>query len=93
MTETGDPRDNPVAERVNGILKGEYLEYYQVNTFEQAKELLNKAVERYNQERPHMSIGNLVPEKVHSQQLNKGEQKWKNYYKKTPQTNEKKQLT
>lgn len=92
MTETGDPRDNPVAERVNGILKGEYLESYQVNTFEQAKELLDKVIERYNQERPHMSIGNLVPEKVHSQQLNKGEQKWKNYYKKTPQTNENKQL-
>lgn len=92
MTETGDPRDNAVAERINGILKGEYLKHYKVNTFEQAKELLDKAVELYNQERPHMSIGNLVPEKVHSQQLNKGEQKWKNYYNKKSQTNENKQL-
>ncbi len=92
MTQTGDPRDNPVAERVNGILKGEYLECYEVDTFEQAKELLDKAVELYNQERPHMSIGNLVPEKVHSKELKKGEQKWKNYYNKKLQTNENKQL-
>lgn len=44
MTETGDPLDNAVAERVNGILKDEYLECYQVNSFEHAKELLDAVI-------------------------------------------------
>lgn len=88
MTETGDPLDNAIAERVNGILKGEYLECYLVTNFHEAKELLDTVVKLYNQERPHMSIGNLVPEKVHNQQLNKGERKWKNYYQKKESVNE-----
>ncbi|MYZ60336.1 transposase [Elizabethkingia anophelis] len=88
MTETGDPLDNAIAERVNGILKEEYLECYLVTSFQEAKELLDAVVKLYNQERPHMSIGNLVPEKVHNQQLNKGEKKWKNYYQKKESVNE-----
>lgn len=87
MTETGDPLDNAVAERVNGILKDEYLECYNVSSFEQAKELLDQVVKLYNQERPHMSIGNLVPEKVHDFSLEKGERKWKNYYQKKESVN------
>ena len=27
MTENGDPLENPIAERINGILKDEYLNY------------------------------------------------------------------
>jgi putative transposase len=80
MTETGDPLDNAIAERVNGILKDEYLEHYKVNTFEQAKELLDQVIKLYNEERPHMTIGNLTPQKVHTRELERGEQKWKNYY-------------
>jgi len=88
MTQTGDPLDNAVAERVNGILKGEYLESYTVSNFKQAKELLDAVVKLYNEERPHMSIGNLVPEKVHNQELMKGSRKWKNYYQKKEFVNE-----
>jgi putative transposase len=86
MTENGDPRENAIAERVNGILKGEYLECYVIDNFEQARELLDAAVKLYNEERPHMSIGNLAPEKVHTNELEKGEKKWKNYYKKKLET-------
>jgi putative transposase len=82
MTETGDPLDNAVAERINGILKDEYLYCYTVKTPEQARELLHSVIKLYNEERPHMSIGNIVPEKVHSGELKKGERKWKNYYTK-----------
>lgn len=38
MTENGDPLENAVAERINGILKGEYLKHYQTSSIEQAKE-------------------------------------------------------
>lgn len=81
MTETGDPLDNAVAERINGILKDEYLECYKVYTFQQAKQLLDAVIPLYNKERPHMSIGNLVPEKVHNCELKPGKRMWKNYYK------------
>lgn len=81
MTENGDPLENAVAERVNGIVKQEYLECHEVRTINEAKVLLEQVVIRYNQQRPHMSIGNLVPEKVHNHSLEKGERKWKNYYR------------
>jgi len=65
MTENGDPLENPIAERVNGIIKNEYLDCYQVNTLHVAKQVLDKVIEVYNNERPHMSIGNLTPQQVH----------------------------
>ena len=75
MTENGDPLDNAIAERVNGILKEEYLECYQVESIKEAKVLLAQVIKLYNEQRPHMSIGNLAPEKVHSHILKKGEKK------------------
>jgi len=81
MTESGDPLENALAERINGILKGEYLECSKVETIQEATSLLEKDVNLYNQERPHMSIGNLTPEEVHqSNQIT--ERLWENYYTK-----------
>jgi transposase InsO family protein len=79
MTENGDPLENAVAERINGILKGEYLKHYQISTINQAKEQLQLAVKLYNEDRPHFSIGLLTPELVHSKNLIT-EKLWKNYY-------------
>ncbi len=83
MTENGDPLENAIAERVNGIIKEEYLNDYQIDNLKQAKELLKTVVELYNNERPHMSIGNLTPNQVHQNNL-KTEKLWKNYYIKSP---------
>ncbi|XOV95344.1 MAG: IS3 family transposase [Bacteroidota bacterium] len=69
MSENGDPLENPIAERVNGIIKNEYLNCYQVNTLHVARQLLDRVVEVYNCERPHMSLGNLTPDQVHKQAL------------------------
>jgi len=82
MTETGDPLNNAVAERINGILKDEYLDCYKVHTFRQTKELLDAVIPRYNKEKPQTSIGNLVPEKVHVKEIKFGKSLWKNYYQK-----------
>jgi len=83
MTENGDPLENAIAERINGIIKEEYLHNYQVNNIKEAKELLKAVVELYNNERPHMSISNLTPNYVHQSQENlKLNKLWKNYYKK-----------
>ena len=65
MTENGDPLENAVAERINGIVKEEYLETYEINCLKDAKELLKEVVELYNSERPHMSISNLTPNHIH----------------------------
>ena len=82
MTETGDPLNNAVAEGINGILKDEYLDCCKVHTFQQAKELLDAVIPRYNKEKPQTSIGNLVPEKVHVKEIKFGKRLWKNYYQK-----------
>jgi putative transposase len=83
MTENGDPLENAISERVNGIIKEEYLNDYQIDNIKQAKELLKTVVELYNNERPHMSIGNLTPDQVHQNNI-KTEKLWKNYYVKSP---------
>ncbi|TDS06817.1 IS3 family transposase [Sphingobacterium paludis] len=81
MTQTSDPRDNAIAERVNGIIKNEYLCSYNVSNLEEGKEVLNFVVMLYNEERPHMSLGNLTSSKIHTQKL-KPEKLWRNYYQK-----------
>jgi putative transposase len=81
MTENGDPLENAVAERVNGIIKGEYLRHLKTNDIRQAKGNLRKAVELYNGERPHLSLGMQTPNHVHEKNL-KTKRLWKNYYNK-----------
>jgi len=81
MTENGDPLENAIAERINGIIKDEYLDCYQVENIMEAKELLKQVIELYNDERPHMSIGNMKPSQVH-QTNQKTVKLWKNYYQK-----------
>jgi putative transposase len=81
MTENGDPLENAIAERINGIIKEEYLEMQKVNTIKEARAVLKKAVELYNTQRPHMSIGNLAPDQIHhSLHTIKPGKLWKNYY-------------
>jgi transposase InsO family protein len=83
MTENGDPRENAVAERVNGIIKGEYLDNYRAVNLKQGKKLLASVVNLYNSDRPHMSIGNLIPNELHhATKPIKTNKLWKNYYEK-----------
>jgi len=83
MTESGDPLDNAIAERINGIIKEEYLLNHVVKNLKQAKQLLKSVINLYNTERPHMSIGNLTPDTIHySQNPIETKKLWKNYYQK-----------
>ncbi|NOU20078.1 MAG: transposase [Bacteroidales bacterium] len=61
MTENGDPLENAIAERLNGILKNEYLSDSPVESIGDAKVVLSRAVYLYNEDRHHMSIGNHYP--------------------------------
>jgi putative transposase len=87
MTENGDPLENAVAERVNGIIKQEYLEHCCVNNITEAEAILEQAVTYYNIQRPHMSCGWLTPALVHDQNLSVN-RKWKNYYKRKSTMNQ-----
>ena len=79
MTENGDPLENAIAERVNGILKGELLEEVFPN-LETAQRDIAIACSTYNHLRPHGSIDNLKPAEAH---LQSGEltKRWKNYWR------------
>lgn len=61
MTETSDPLDNAIAERVNGILKDEYLDHVQIKDYNHAQNLVKKTVYSYNHLRPHMSLNMATP--------------------------------
>ena len=65
MTENGDPYENAIAERVNGILK---LEFNLKNGFPviiQAEEAIRQAINIYTLERIHISNGFITPEALH----------------------------
>jgi transposase InsO family protein len=78
MTEKGDPLENAIAERVNGILKDELLER-RFESFTEARMKIDEAVLTYNNLRPHLSIDLLTPAQAHART---GELKrlWKNYF-------------
>lgn len=79
MTESGDPLENAIAERANGILKREWLYKMTIGTRDDCKAVVNRIINFYNNERPHMSIGWQTPSQAHRQS---GPQKkcWKASY-------------
>jgi hypothetical protein len=82
MTESGDPLENAVAERINGILKTEWLDIHKPDSWKKMVAYVGRVIDLYNNRRPHQSIGYLVPELVH-QTGQKTERKWKTYYRQT----------
>lgn len=80
MTQSGDPLENAIAERVNGILKDELLEKVYLN-YEQARQAIAAAISIYNYQRPHSSIDMLTPIEAH-QKEGELKRRWKNYYSK-----------
>ena len=78
MTESGDPLENAIAERVNGILKTELISssYSDIHA---ASIHISRCITIYNHRRRHSSLNWQIPAIVHEQ---KGPQmrRWKNYY-------------
>lgn len=67
MTQDGNPLDNAIAERVNGILKGEALEHFPLfKNLKEATERVEKTISFYNNIRPHMSLNMNTPESIYS---------------------------
>lgn len=76
MTQNGDPYENAVAERMNGIIKHEILPHPGFTHFELAQQKISQAIKAYNSLRPHRSCNMLTPEQAHSQ-TGKLKRKWK----------------
>ena len=66
MTDGYDCYQNALAERVNGILKNEFL-FVLPDDLAQARLLVDQAVQLYNEERPHLAINYLILNKVHQE--------------------------
>ena len=88
MTENGDPRENAIAERVNGILKTEWLNQMKLATLQEAIKQLGQVIKTYNQHRPHSSLDMKTPEYAHIQS-GIFKKHWKNYYYNTKNAEQK----
>ncbi|WP_238266461.1 integrase core domain-containing protein, partial [Cupriavidus pauculus] len=52
------------AERINGILKGEFL-LNRPNDLQQATRMVRESVRIYNRERPHQALKYKTPDEIH----------------------------
>lgn len=53
--------ENPHAERINGTIKNSYVKHYAPTSFRSLTKQTKRAVEKYNDERPHQSLRGLSP--------------------------------
>lgn len=81
MTESGNPKDNAVAERVNNTIKNELLKGMTFTSIKEVQEAVALAIRFYNEERPHMSLDGMTPREAAKQtgEINK---KWVSYREK-----------
>ena len=64
MTDGYDCYQNALAERINGILKQEFL-IVKCNNYKELNALVKESIEIYNSERPHLSLDMKTPNCVH----------------------------
>lgn len=65
MTEKNHCAENALAERMNGILKGEYGLGGRLESKAQARRAVDQAIETYNDRRPHTALQLRTPGQAH----------------------------
>ena len=65
MTQDGSPYDNAIAERVNGVLKREWLNDISLKDINDARKHVERIIQVYNKKRPHLAVLGMVPEQAH----------------------------
>jgi transposase InsO family protein len=65
MTEENHCYENATAERVNGILKEEFMLDAEFKDKSMAQKAVKEAIETYNTKRPHWSLNLCTPQLVH----------------------------
>jgi len=64
MTDGYDCYQNALAERINGILKNEYL-LIRPKDLKEVRKMVKESVELYNKKRPHTLLKYKTPDEVH----------------------------
>jgi len=64
MTDGYDCYQNALAERINGILKNEYL-LVKPKDLKEARKMVEQSIAIYNQRRPHTALKYKTPDEVH----------------------------
>jgi transposase InsO family protein len=67
MTQDSDPYENAVAERINGILKQEFMIDQVGKELDVIRQVVKESIQIYNQQRPHYSNHLLTPNQMHAQ--------------------------
>lgn len=78
MTESGDPKENAQAERINSTIKNEMLKDKRFHSLGQAVEAIEAAVDFYNNHRPHMSLDMMTPAQA-AQRSGEIKKRWHSY--------------
>ena len=68
MTDGYDCYQNALAERINGVIKNEFL-ITKPADIHQARLMIKEAVELYNDRRPHLALNYLTPNLIHKQKI------------------------
>lgn len=62
--------ENGKAERINGVIKNNYLKYRQINSFENLLKEVDRSVQMYNNEKPHIMLKRKSPIQFENNLLN-----------------------
>jgi hypothetical protein len=62
--------ENGKAERLNGVIKNNYLKYARINTLEDLIREVDLAVKKYNHEKPHKALKYLTPVEFENKHVN-----------------------
>lgn len=65
MTKPASPQENAIAERINGILKEEWLVDFEHLTISNVQRCIGQIITIYNEMRPHLGLGYATPTEVH----------------------------
>lgn len=77
ISMAGNSLENPYAERLNGIIKNQYLKHFNTCNYQKLRKSLNEAVWLYNNERPHSELGYMTPVFFEKQlEMQKGEERF-----------------
>ncbi|MDL2242432.1 IS3 family transposase, partial [Bacteroidales bacterium OttesenSCG-928-K03] len=63
--------ENGKAERINGVIKNNYLKHRQIKNFEDLKQEVDRCVKLYNNEKPHIGLKRLTPKEFENKVVNK----------------------
>ena len=68
------PWDNGKAERLNGVIKNNYLIHRDINSFEELKKEVDRTVLLYNKEKPHIELQRKTPNQFEKDYFCNGQQ-------------------